>query len=553
MSGEKSRYTGNGQCWPFEKKGVNHQVREMRFTPDGKRACVCGDVFDNLVLSERGKKRATFDVEVAHCLDVDPSGTRAALGGGWAMLSLHDLQSGKRLAEVTDPLREVEEEGQVSWCRDEVLGVRFSPGGGEIAWSSSTGAAYISEAGSLAIKRQTRLDEGRGVPGLLWHPEGSRLLAASSKQLCWLDVRSLKTLECRPWKGVRCLALSRDGARIAVGLEGEIRLLDRELGVLPERLKLEGAPGCLLFSHEGDGVFAAMPKAVLFWDISEPRAAELRTADKREDGLLALALHPKSKRLFCAGSRGIHFWEPERASGAARVGKARAGKAAKPGGAPLAEALRAFDLSMREIVAELGGKRSRKRTRARSEKGKPAWGLDRYALHPQVEEYLAGLAGIASLRGPFYLSAGRLRPVEYSAVFDRDLGFGRVMPALPIGHHDGHEFLLMIESARVVTVHHDLWPEIGRAIRAGDEKRFLARFQKKYTVLDLHELLALQLALHLLGISSLGNVPDELAGDVRRIVGRAVGRRSLGTAAWAGSYYATLGFLRKFYDPRGEI
>jgi WD40 repeat protein len=160
------------------------------------------------------------------CVAVTPDGRRIASGGEDRTVRVWEAETGSEIFRLTDH-------------SDTVTSVAFSPDGQFLASGGHDWTAKIWNAKTGELIHSLSGHE-RAVQGVVFGPDSEHLITVSSDRLIkFWDVPSGQetfTLPGDPnWVATTCVAMSRDGKRLAWGggrttRQGEVRLLDARPG-----------------------------------------------------------------------------------------------------------------------------------------------------------------------------------------------------------------------------------------------------------------------------------------------------------------------------------
>jgi RNA polymerase sigma factor (sigma-70 family) len=230
-----------------------------------------------------------------------PDGKKlATLGGNSSArpLVIWDAQTGRQLLELAVP--------------GSVLAAAFGPDGktvvalarsqGALRWDIATGKqiSRIADTGGAALAALT--PDGK----LLVTSDGDRNLRLFDL-VASRSIRDMTVVEAEP--GIRALAISRDGKRIASGsLDGTVRLWDPETGGTQREWTIpHGANQALAFSPDGKGLASgAEDGTVQLWDV---RTAKQRWSQNfgKEATLHAITFSPDAKTLAASAGRSVRL------------------------------------------------------------------------------------------------------------------------------------------------------------------------------------------------------------------------------------------------------
>ena len=144
------------------------------------------------------------------------------------------------------------------------------------------------------------------VNGLAVSDDGTRIYAGTGERVHTLDVAAGREMRSAPSAGE--LALSPDGATLAVVRERQIALLDPERLTVTSVIEEDAGVGELMFSPTGEKLgYEAGDDTLVVRSLADPDASTVRLSPKRGPG--SIGFSPDGRTLYSRGDDRLLMWD----------------------------------------------------------------------------------------------------------------------------------------------------------------------------------------------------------------------------------------------------
>lgn len=284
--------------------GHTEDLNSVAFSFDGTRLVTTGDD-DRAIVWDTTSGERLLDVEIgdgAGGASFGPDGDRLVAPGPDGDVRILDASTGAEIMAFGG--------ADGPYCTS-----TFSPDGERVAASgcpglfSSHGAVWDADSG----RRLLTLEDADGITGIVYSPDGDRLLSRGSDVATVSDAHTgeeLLRLEGHAGD-VFGVAFSRDGTRLATGgADGTARIWDAESG--EELLRLAGHEGIVAlvdFSPDGTRLLTGGGDGTArVWDVSVTAGAEWWSRDASSGGIATVSYSADGTHLLASGAYGTGGW-----------------------------------------------------------------------------------------------------------------------------------------------------------------------------------------------------------------------------------------------------
>ena len=195
-----------------------------------------------------------------------------------------------------------------AWVRT----LAVSSDGAFLAAGLSTETAYLLDFPTLKPVHQFN-GLGGWVRSMVFTPDGQFMAAAAGDAVrLWNTGEGTLMLTIKDLPGVRAIAISPDGATLAIGLQdSSIQLRSLPDGSLSQTLSgHEGWIRCLVFSPDGSQLASgAFDATARIWDVSSGRL--MHTLSDHQSSVLGIAFSPDGATLATSSvDQTVRLWDP---------------------------------------------------------------------------------------------------------------------------------------------------------------------------------------------------------------------------------------------------
>ena len=305
------RGSGNGQDRLLTLTGHAGPVSTVAFSANG--ALVAAGSSDKSVLiwdagSGSLLHTLTDEEEAANTIAFEPNGRRLVSGGRYGIITVRDIETGKRLL----PLMRPEMNYNFGQSLPPVLSLVVSADGTRVVAGNADATVKIWNADTGAIVHAL-IGHSDAVTAVAYSPDGKTIVSGSTDGTVrtW-DADSgqqLHVLKGQPGQQILAVAVSPDGRRIAAGGSGDAVVVWNTLDFQAHTLSTQlSAVDALAFAHDGRRLaVGGSDSSIQMWDADASQL--MHSLPGHSGNIRALAYSPDGRRLASGSDdRTVGIW-----------------------------------------------------------------------------------------------------------------------------------------------------------------------------------------------------------------------------------------------------